>query len=144
MDAERSRVLITAHLDNAQLSRLVTKVARVCVKQVGRAPAGVNVPLLAWHYVRDRTRYAAERGDQYIRTPRAFVRDRVGDCKTQAVFIAALCARAGHSVVLRYIISDGNAHYSHVYAVVDGVPVDPLLEYGQQCRYLWHHDDRIQ
>jgi hypothetical protein len=137
------RVLLRVRVDNARLMHLVTAVARASAQTVGRAPRHVQLPVMCWDYVRNCTAYKAERGDQYIRTPRAFVRQRIGDCKSQAVFIGALCKRAGHQVTIRYVIKPGDSHYGHVYAVVDGVPVDPLLPYGSECRYIWRHDEPL-
>ena len=133
----------SARVDNAELMQMVARVARASVAHIRSAPHRADFPELLHTFVRNCTQYRAERGDQFIRTPRAFVRDRVGDCKTTAVFIAAMCKRQGHRVSLRYIITDGNAHYSHVYPIVDGVAVDPLLEFGKEARYIWHHDEPV-
>lgn len=89
--------------------------------------------LLAWAFCVDVIRYKEETGDQTIRLPSALVREGVGDCKSTAVFIAAMCKAAGRSVALRFTLADGSDQYGHVYAVVDGVPVDPLLPFGKEC-----------
>lgn len=91
-----------------------------------------SAPRLAWSYLRDRIDYIPEMGDQYVRMPWATMRQRRADCKSQAVFVAALCGAAGANVVLRFVQLAGAEHLGHVYAVIDGVPVDPLLPFGHE------------
>lgn len=143
MQLQSPRIIYQAHVDNGALMHMVTSVARASAQLVGAAPRTVDLPYLCWLYVRYCTTYQAESGAQYIRTPRAFVLSGVGDCKTQAVFIGAMCKRAGYRVTIRYVIKPGDSHYGHVFAVVNGTPVDPLLPYGSECRYLWRHDERL-
>jgi hypothetical protein len=77
-----------------------------------------------------------EGDDQTIRLPSALVREGRGDCKSTAVFIASMCKAAGRSVALRFTQAEGSDQYGHVYAVVDGVPVDPLLRFGTEILCL--------
>lgn len=88
-------------------------------------------------FIRERTSYRQEGPDaQTSRMPWRLIADGVGDCKSQAIFTAALCARSGCRVFLRFATLPGDTEPGHVYAVVDGVPSDPLLEYGQECAYI--------
>lgn len=129
------RVLWSGDVDNSELVGLVTETARAswpllkCPSDVRRSA----VPLLCWRYVRDCTEYVAERGTQVVRTPWAFVREGVGDCKSTAVFIGSLSKAAGQSVKMRFACLPGSEYYGHVYAVINGVPYDPLLPVGAEC-----------
>lgn len=122
-------------MTNAQLVRAVTDAARKAAAATHwpDPPDRERVPELLHAYINERTRYKAERSTQVIRWPSALVRLRVGDCKSTAVFIAALSAAAGCRAALVFIKQAGQPYYSHVYAVVDGVPVDPLLPLGQEA-----------
>lgn len=127
-----ARAIWGGDVGNAGLVQIVTTTANA-VKD--RVPWPLVLPAedaarIAWQYVRQRTRYDADKGTQYVLTPWAFVRSGVGDCKTTAVFIATLARAAGHRAALRFIAHPGRDHFGHVFAVVDGVPVDPLLPYG--------------
>lgn len=141
----RARVVWRATVTNGDLVHTVAAVAKAAARMT-RWPEELDpndAARIAWQYVRDRTVYYPERGDQWIRTPRAFVREGIGDCKTTAVFIGALAAAAGHDVQLKFTRSRNRGGYGHVYAVVDGVPVDPLLPFGSECLHLASHTIRI-
>jgi len=137
----RAAVLWRAPVNNGQLVDVVTRVAR-------SAAAAAHWPdtmdpeqaaRIAWQYVREQTRYYPDRGDQYVRTPRAFIRERIGDCKTTAVFIASLARAAGHDAALKFVVLPGRKHYGHVYAMVDGVAFDPLLQIGDEVLHSQAH-----
>lgn len=100
-----------------------------------RWPQGLQRnPALLHEYLRTRIRYKAEPpSKQVVRLPSATVKQRVADCKSTAVFIVGAMAAAGRQVSLRFIKQAGGPHWSHVFAVVDGVPVDPLMAYGRQA-----------
>jgi len=136
-NGEQLRVIARARVDNEKLVRMITGAARAAARNVAwndRIPAG-RLPGALHRYVRTRTRYSAEQGEQIIRRPNAFRVLRVGDCKTTAVFIAALAAADGRRVELAFTKSNGEPWYSHVYAIVDGVVVDPLLSLGQEVPF---------
>lgn len=82
--------------------------------------------------------YKAENGTQYIRAPWITAQQRRADCKSTAILIASMCAAAGRKVELKFLQYDDNDgdHWAHVFAVVDGVPVDPLLPFGEEYPYL--------
>lgn len=81
-------------------------------------------------FLADHTQYVEDLDLQVIKLPRAFVLDGVGDCKSSAVFACAFLSAAGYSVALRFIRQASRPWLSHVYAVADGVAVDPLLPLG--------------
>lgn len=138
----RVREVWQRNVDNDELLQVLSVAARAVQPQVfwpAELPAP-EAPRIAHQYVKHRTRYVREMGDQVIRTPKAFIRTGVGDCKTTALFIATLSKAAGHRVVLRFVVYPGRDHFGHVYAVVDGVPHDPLLDIGQECVYLRRKD----
>lgn len=95
-------------------------------------------------FAREAVRYEREDGDQLIRMPWRTIADGVGDCKSLAVLVASLCAAAGCRVVLRFAQFPGEDWYGHVYAVVDGVAVDPELEFGKEVLSSAHLDRRIR
>lgn len=131
----RKTTLYTTHMDNAALVGAVVDAARNAADGV-RWSARVEpdrVPDLLYRYVRTRTKYRAENDTQVIRYPSALVRERVGDCKSTAVFIAALAAGAGCRSSVVFIRQAGRPWWSHVFAVVDGVAVDPLLPLGREA-----------
>lgn len=91
---------------------------------------------IAHAYAQDVVRYVREDGDQLIRLPWRTVEDGIGDCKSLAVLVASLCRAAGRSVLLRFVQYPGEDWYGHVFAVVDGVPVDPELHFSDEAVYL--------
>lgn len=130
--------------DNATLVRYTIAAAREAWPRI-KWPAALsklNAARIAHEYAQCVVAYVREDGDQLIRMPWRTVEDGQGDCKSTAVLIASLCAAAGRHVVLRFVSFPGEDWYGHVYAVVDGVPVDPELTFGQECIYL-HHIDRV-
>lgn len=94
-------------------------------------------------WLADHSRYFEEQGLQVIRLPRALVREGVGDCKSSAVFAAAMLHAAGYPVLLRFIKQPDRPWWSHVYAVADGVAVDPLLPLGREAERTAHLDYRL-
>lgn len=138
----RVREVWARSVNNDELLQVLSVAARAVQPNVywpAELPA-TDAPRIAHAYVKHRTKYVRENGDQIIRTPKAFVRTGVGDCKTTALFIATLSKAAGHRAVLRFVVYPGREHFGHVYAVIDGVPHDPLLEVGQECIYLRRKD----
>lgn len=132
--------------DNATLVRWTTKAARdawPCIPWSLKVPRA-EVPRLVHAFAQDTVQYLREDGDQLIRMPWRTLEDGQGDCKSLAVLVGSLCAAAGCSVVLRFVAYPGEDWYGHVFAVVDGVPVDPELEYGEECLYSHHLDRRIR
>lgn len=130
----RPRVIYATRTGNGGFVQLTVAAARraAALVQWPDALDPEDAPRIAWAWVRERTRYAKDRGGQWIRLPSALARDRVGDCKSSAVTIAALCAAAGWPVVLRFAGYRSSPHWAHVYAMADGVPVDPLLPFGAE------------
>lgn len=119
---------------NADLVALVVYAARRARPFV-KVPAFVsrdNAPEVVHAFARDRVRYVLESGDQLVRMPWRTVQDGRGDCKSMAVLCATLLASAGCDTVLRFVRYRGDDHFAHVYAVGDGVPVDPELPLGSE------------
>jgi len=137
--------IVSHQVDNAGLIADVVAAARVAAGLVaGGLPRDQAGPL-AWAYAKAHTRYLEET-DPDMQTPRMpwrFVADGVGDCKSTAIYIAAVCAASGCEVLLRFVTLPGDTLPGHVYAVVDGIPCDPLLELGEECLYIRGLDFRI-
>lgn len=102
-----------------------------------------NAARLVHAYAQTAVRYEREDGDQLIRMPWRTVADGVGDCKSLAVLVASLCAAAGCRVTLRFVRFQGEDWYGHVYAVVDGVAVDPELHFGEEVVHSSRKDVTI-
>ena len=135
-------VLWDGTVDNRGLIDVVTGTARESWPLLKWDPAlkPDRLPLLCWLYVRECTDYIPERGVQFVRTPWAFVREQVGDCKSTAVFIGSMCRAAGLPVKLRFAMLPGSDYFGHVWAMINGVDVDPLLNYGAACFALQTFD----
>lgn len=125
---------------------------RWCVEAVRHAWPRIHWPQtisradaarLVHAYARAMVRYEREDGDQLIRMPWRTVADGVGDCKSLAVLVASLCAAAGCRVALRFVRFENENWYGHVYAVVDGVVVDPELHFGEEVLYSSRKDVTI-
>lgn len=86
--------------------------------------------------------YTEDHYDQVIQGPWVTLERGEGDCKSTAILIAAMCVAAGRSVKLRFAEYDDSQgrHYAHVFAVVDGQAVDPLLPIGEKYPYIRHLD----
>lgn len=133
-----ARVLWDGTVDNDGLVALTVRAAREAVVTLRKAarpvPCALDVlPRWCWLYCREHAEYHAEQDTQYVRMPWAFVEDGVGDCKSTAVFIGAVCRAAGANVKLRFTAEAADGPYSHVYAIINGVPVDPLLPFGVEA-----------
>jgi len=125
--------ILEKEVDNVELMALVTAAAMVAVEQVGRFAPEDGFSVYCWQYLRNNIRYIPEMGEQLIRMPWATIREGRADCKSQTVFTVALCAAHGDAVAVRFARLPGCDYFGHVYAVVNGIPVDPLLPYGKEC-----------
>lgn len=96
-------------------------------------------------FVRERIRYHAELDpmDQRLRMPWRALDEGVGDCKTTAIMIGALAKASGRDVTLRFLDQTGGGQWDHVFAIVDGLAVDPLEPLGSIMPHYHHHDERI-
>lgn len=137
------QLLLDIEADNAALAASVVAATRTAAKWLAAETFSEPVERVCHAMIRDGIRYDAEHGTQYVRMPWRLIEDGVGDCKSYAVFIGAVCRARGCGVVLRFVRQHGQSHFSHVYAVVDGVPVDPLLPFGEECKYDSCEDVRI-
>lgn len=130
------------HVDNNRLARDVVYHAVVAAEKVA--------PLSPWNseevhaYVRRNVEYLedADPNNQRLRMPWRTVFEGKGDCKSTAIMIAALAKASGRHAVLRFVDQEGEG-WDHVYAVVDGVPVDPMESFGTEVPYIHRHDEPI-
>lgn len=138
--------IMRAPVDNAALMDAVTEQARQVATNCNwphGQPDQVGAALTT--YTAHRIPYKEDRRTQSIRRPAALVHGEMsGDCKSTAIFIGGLAAAAGCSVVLRFVqYPEGPTWYSHVYAVVNGTPCDPLQGYAVEIPYLRKRDTVI-
>lgn len=133
--------------DNAWLVRQTTKAARTAWPLL-ELPRDLftreDAARVAYAFARDQVQYIREDGDQLIRYPWRTLADGRGDCKSLAVLIASICAAAGCRVDLAFVAYEGEDWYGHVFAVVDGVAVDPELQFGDEVLYSHRIDKRIR
>lgn len=130
-------VLKYGDLTNDELIADVAAAAMVAADCIRGGMPRASAARTVWRFVKFGTWYKEEGPEgQFVRMPWRFLSDGGGDCKSQAVFIAAMCAASGCRVVLRFVTLPGDTQPGHVFAVVDGQPVDPLLDFGKECAYI--------
>ena len=130
-------------VDNNRLARDVVYHAVIAAERVS---AVVPWDAEALHrYVRENIAYVEDVDpmNQRVRMPWITVDERAGDCKSTAIMIASLAKASGRCVVLRFLDQTGSGQWDHVFAVVDGIPVDPLERYGEQMPHYHAHDERL-
>lgn len=131
---------------NADLVQMTVAAARMAAAVV-QWPDGLprqRAARIAHDFARRSVRYVREDGDQLIRLPWRAIADGQGDCKTLSVLVASIGAAAGRSVALRFVQYPGESWFGHVYAVIDGTPVDPELDFGAEVVYLHRLDIAIR
>lgn len=130
-------VISSREVNNPELLADIAAAAIAAARSVRGGLPREWVAHACWQFIREETQYHEEGPDaQTSRMPWRFIRDGVGDCKTQAIFTAALCASSGCRVLLRFVTLPGDTEPGHVFAVVDGIPSDPLLPFGTECNYI--------
>lgn len=130
-------------VDNNRLARDVVYHAIIGAERVTAVDPWDSAKI--HQFVRENIQYQAELdpNNQRLRMPWRALDEGVGDCKTTAIMIASLAKASGRDVVLRFLDQTGGGQWDHVFAVVDGVPVDPLEPFGQSLPYYHSHDERI-
>lgn len=88
-------------------------------------------------------------GEQLIKTPSRFLSDKVGDCKSFAIFICSVLTNLGIPCVMRFV-DYGEGDWRHVYAVakIEGqdMPLDVVAkmlkdtEVGEELEYVRKKD----
>lgn len=71
-----------------------------------------------YDYMVSNTRYVLDpEGEQLIKSPARFLKDRCGDCKSYTMFIASCLHCLGIPCKVRFVNFDGGSQYTHVYPV---------------------------
>lgn len=123
-------------VDNEGLADMVCAVAAACADDLCAALSirrgAVSVGDI-YEQVRNNVRYTADNdtNNQRIRAPWVTLDEGAGDCKSTAVLIYGLAIAAGLSAHLRFYDQTGQG-WDHVVSIVENVPVDPLLELGDE------------
>lgn len=135
-----ARVVVS---DNNRIAREVVYHARIAAETITGSET-FDGPAIH-EYIRERIQYEADMdpGNQRLRMPWRTVLEGRTDCKSSAIMIGALAKRAGCDVRLAFIDQTGSGQWDHVFAVVDGVSIDPLAEYGETLQYQRIHAERI-
>jgi hypothetical protein len=134
--AQRAATALTLETSNNELARTVVYAVRIAAEQYLGHVHGIT-PERLHAFVQDHIVYDADLDPdlQRIRMPWRTLLDEVTDCKSSAIFIGGLSLAQGHQVAITFIDEHGAGHWGHVYAVVDGIPCDPLLAYGQESSH---------
>lgn len=138
-----ARIMRAREVSNLDVRLEVVRQARDVSRSVtwARLPDRAMVPTLLHHYVARKIPYVADGGLQSIRRPAALIGAGMsGDCKSTAVFIAALGRAAGCDAIIRFVEYPGTPWLSHVYALLDGVACDPLQKFGSELTYIRAED----
>ena len=129
-------------VDNLRLARDVYYHATVAARWVGGIPGWNSEQIHDWVQRTIKYREDTDPNNQRLRMPWATVQEGAGDCKSTAILIAALAAASGRRAALRFVDQRGEG-WDHVYAIVDGIPMDPLLSAGKEVDYLCRYDIKI-
>jgi len=68
---------------------------------------------------------------QIIRTPYAAIRDKRANCVDYTVMLAAIARACGLPVTIRIVKFSPDKNFSHVYPIINGVPVDLVIGQDQ-------------
>lgn len=71
-----------------------------------------------WNYTININYILDPYGKQYIKTPKRFLKDKYGDCKSFSIFICSIFANLGYKTKFRFVTYSQNSNYSHVYPIV--------------------------
>lgn len=101
----------------------------------------------------DNIKYEIDPGNyQFIRLPSNLVKYKTGDCKSVALFVAALVLNLGFGACIRFVSYDDTRSVSHVYVVIDTggakIPFDVCLQmvspggvmYAKEKKYNYKKD----
>lgn len=129
-------------VDNQRLARDVVYHARVASDFIRGLVKWDGAYVHA--YVRQQVAYVedVDPENQRLRMPWKTLEEGAGDCKSTAILIAGLAKASKRKAVIRFVDQRGEG-WDHVYAVVDGVAIDPLLPYGEEVPHLFYHDTYI-
>lgn len=112
-DASNRNIIevLERNFDNAV--RITRKAAKLFRGATDR-DSGENI----WNFLKDQIEYKAD-GDrnQDVRLPNRLLSDRRGDCKSFALFSAAILANLGIPVRFRYVSFSGSKTPTHVYTM---------------------------
>lgn len=100
-----------------------------------------------WHFLKTEIHYVKDDDNQKIKLPSAFVADATGDCKSYALFSAAILSALNIPYVIRYTgYIPGATEPQHVYVVVDGnIPLDAVWQgrFGTEKKYTFVKDYKM-
>ena len=112
--------------------REVVNATRYAVDRVRGGLPRDQAAAMCHRFLKEFVEYVPDMGHQMVRMPWRTVEDGEADCKSQAVFVAAMCGASGCRVSLRFVRWAGEDYFGHVYAMVDGSPCDPLCDLGAE------------
>lgn len=99
-----------------------------------------------WNYVREHIKYVTDPiGKQFLQHPKLLWFRKLGDCKSMTLFVSAVLQALNIPHLIRFTkYSTKSVGFTHVYCVVDGVPIDTVWHtYGTEKRYLAKKDYHI-
>lgn len=84
-------------------------------------------------YVLNQIRYIPDQSTQVIKTPSALLREKTGDCKSYALFIASCLDNLKIPYKFTYASYTNSKTPSHVYITTDsGIIIDPVYRHFNQ------------
>ncbi len=71
-----------------------------------------------WNYTMNVNYILDPYGKQYIKTPKRFLKDNFGDCKSFSIFICSIFANLGYKTKFRFVSYSQKSNYTHVYPII--------------------------
>jgi len=68
-----------------------------------------------WNFLKHQIRYQADGSEQIVKAPSALIRDKIGDCKSYAIFTSSVLTNLGIPHKLVYTSYSANPTPEHVY-----------------------------
>lgn len=92
-----------------------------------------------FNYLLTKVRYQADQGTQIIKTPSALMREKIGDCKSISLFIAAVLDNLKIPYYFTYASYNNSITPSHVYITTkNGIIIDPVYKQFNKEKQATH------
>jgi hypothetical protein len=118
---------------NLDIRKLIDRMIPIAVEQtksIAEQFKGTNEKHSAqkvWNFLKYKINYLEDDGNQVVKSPSALMREKVGDCKSYAVFTSGILTNLGidHSLVYTSYTNDPTP--SHVYVITgNGIIIDAV------------------
>jgi hypothetical protein len=119
---------------NGQLMREIIKAFPKALQQTRKIAQRFNKgsevasAKAVWDFLRNEIKYKEDSGlIQKVKQPSALIGSGTGDCKSYALFAAAVMANLGYPVALRFAGYNGATHPGHVYTIAGSTIIDGVF-----------------